>query len=365
MTWCVILGLLVSGCSSGGPTDTGTPDPELPGAFPENRGQQLGISEITENVGIRWSGSTNLVYYTVAITQIITEIRSLRIPDGTTRVLHRGGNVGYTGYRRIEVSPDGLHVFAMLDKSQPNDVDLFDIDGTSSPILIVASPKSQAALQATGLQAILPSSDSRGLFYIADVDSLRFYDVATHISRRVGEGCVSPIVASPDGQSLLCAGRSGYGIMSMQTGTFRAITLPARGGLFWSVGGLEIVSVENSQVSIVNAATGESTVIVKPTQLRDFELVDDFNVARSADGKKIAFSGHRTTRLFGSTNESVLYVVDLGTLKLDHVAVLRAAAINEVFPAIRTIQFAPDGKTIAFVFGTPSGASVYLASVPQ
>jgi hypothetical protein len=69
--------------------------------------------------------------------------------------------------------------------------------------------------------------------------------------------------------------------------------------------------------------------------------------------------------LFGSTNESVLYVVDLGTLKLDHVAVLRAAAINEVFPAIRTIQFAPDGKTIAFVFGTPSGASVYLASVPQ
>jgi hypothetical protein len=152
--------------------------------------------------------------------------------------------------------------------------------------------------------------------------------------------------------------------MSVQSGAVTAITLPASGQLYWGSNGIEILtSTLSRDLTLTNATTGTATVLVSESKLRFGELAA-FPGTRSGDGKKIAFATHRPTILFGSAEELVLYVLDVASLKLDHIAVHKVTLVGDEYPSIRDIEFSPDGRAVAYVVGNSGGGAAFLATVP-
>jgi len=347
---------LATACSSTSEPRNPPVDQPLPDAYADNRGQEIPTANITGNVPVEWAGSTELLYFTVALTQLVEEIRAVNISSQATRVLHRGGNIdGYSGYSDLAVSPDGQRVFASLSKPLTIQHDLIHLGDSLSSVLIRVNP-----LTGSG-DVMLPTPDSKAVVYGVGTDSMKLYDVNTRTSRRLGEGCNTPRAFSPDGGTLLCQRGNDYLIMSVTSGS----TMPlSRLGLvvsaFWGAGGAELLIADIHKLSLVKANTGSATVLLEDNQLRSFEVGDYFNAQRSRDGRKVAIPSNRNTTILGPTSETVLYVIDTETLKMDRVAVVKTGSDSR----IRTMAFSPDGKSIAYVVGNSSGGSVYLSHVP-
>jgi Tol biopolymer transport system component len=193
------------------------------------------------------------------------------------------------------------------------------------------------------------------------------YDVATRTSRRIGEGCQTPIAFSPDGARLFCRSGNSLFIMTVATGSIQAVTVPQGGfsSAFWGTRGLKVLvaDLNDRSLSAVDVETNASTLLIKPGQLRLSEGSYYSNIAWSRDGGKVAVSTWRDSgRSLGSSTELVIYVIDTETAVTQRVAVQKLATIT-VIPDIKQMAFSPDGRSIAYVVGTHSDAQVYLAPV--
>lgn len=371
---CVISSLMIAGCSGGDSTgNQPTPPVELEGSYPENRGQYLPIMEISGNSSIRWEDPAEIVYHTVGSAVVLrtASIRALRLSDVTSRTIHTGGNVNYLGYRAIEVSADGSQVYAVLQKSITTESDLFHMVPGAAPVRIAINPQLGSSVKNSVGVGILSTPDSRGAVYAVAPDSMRMYDAATRISRRIGEGCHIPVAFSPDGARLLCRTGNSFFMMTVADGSIQGAAIPGGGfrkSVFWGPRGLQVLvqtigdnSLYNS-LSVVDVATGSSTPLVKPGQLRLLEGTDYPNIAWSRDGRKVAVSTWRRGA-FTSSVELVVYVIDTETAVTQRVAVHKLATTITEIPDVKQMAFSPDGRSIAYVIGTSSDGQVYLAPV--
>ncbi len=354
---CVLV-VMVAGC---GGSEGAAPTPTSPFAitdpYPENRGQPLTIPYITVNSKLRWRDSEEIVYHDESIVQRITEIRALRISGQSIRTLHIGGNVGYSGYRNLEISPDGNQIYFALSKMAFGKADYFHIVPGVPVVGVASDPMSSG---------ILSTPDSRGAAYVSAAGSLNVYDAASQASRTIGSGCVDPRVFSPDGQSLVCStGGNSFTIVALHNGSSRVIQVPAgAGNFFWGARGLEVLVRTEGGVALVNIDTGASTVLVKLGDLRAGEPIGDWPMALSRDGKRFAFTTLRAD-VFSNTPppENVVYSVYIETGKLQRVAVAKVAPINNVYASVGQLAFSPDSRSVVYSVGHSSSAQAYLASV--
>ena len=368
---CLTLGGFVS-CTSGEPTGSNnppnSPPPPAPPpseTYPENRGQFLPIFDINGNINIRWEDSAEIVYNTVSLTPRITDILALRLSNNSTRTIHRGGNVGGGSYHRVEVSPDGRLVYFSVRKAIVTDIDILQAAPGAEPVMIAAHAKSIGSTHknAGAGAAILATPDSRGAAYAVGPDSMRMYDASTRTSRRIGEGCETPVAFSPDGLQLLC--RPGIGparIMSVATGSSDVLSLPAGAwSVFWDVQGIRVISFGTNNLVLHDLSTGANTTFLTPTALRPFELLTaTVPIAWSRDGRRIAYSTSLNNPFGSAATEHVVHVFDIQSGTTQRAAVIKVGSRD---PAIGQMAFSPDGRRLAYVIGSPTSGEVYVSNV--
>ena len=150
----------------------------------------------------------------------------------------------------------------------------------------------------------------------------------------------------------------------MSTGAIEPITMP--GGMsfvHWTASGLKaLLANVGGELVIVDVATGQSRTLVKSSDLRSLEVASDLRIAWSSDGRRIAFSSRRFNG-FNRALECVVRVVDTETGILQRVAVTKRSASDGYDPLIAAMAFAPDGRSLVYVTGTPLSAEAYIATV--
>ena len=358
----ILLSGAVAACNASSPAGPATDDRpnsgELPGSFVENRGQSVPITEIADYSAIEWGTQDEIVFNTApsGSQQRVTAIRAIRLSDHAVRNIHVGPNYNYLGYSGVRVSPDGTETFFILRKPIATEFDVFHAVPGGTPDRIAVNPGFGSS--------IIPTPDSKGAVYGVAPDSIRMFDVATKTSRRVGEGCLSPVVFAPDGRRLLCRGTAGtsHFLMTMSDGTVESASVPPGSirSMFWNVRGLQAIYENLGQLEIFDVATGGRMTLLPRAQLRQYEFVD--GVVSSRDGRRIAVATRRRDPFSTRLVECVLYVIETDTGLLRRSAVIKLVT-QAADAEIGSMAFSPDGKSVAYAAGNVESAGVFIVSI--